>query len=159
MCISAQSTHTRALVQYFAQSTYIYTQSTTVYIPASELGPPPPLRERVRGWGSPNFNDWRNSLALCLLCGIPPHLWYTVHSTHTCPNIKGLRKWTKETFSLILLSETPPSPHHPLGQCLHSLKKPNAFAASVANVTLYYDIYGFFVYNIHGSAVSQYIIS
>ncbi len=24
---------------------------------------------RVRGWGSPNSNDWRKSLALCLLCG------------------------------------------------------------------------------------------
>ncbi len=26
-------------------------------------------RLRVRGWGSPNFDDWRKSLALCLLCG------------------------------------------------------------------------------------------
>ncbi len=25
-------------------------------------------RVRVRGWGSPNSNDWRKSLALCLLC-------------------------------------------------------------------------------------------
>jgi hypothetical protein len=27
-------------------------------------------RLQVRGWGSPNSNDWRKSLALCLLCGI-----------------------------------------------------------------------------------------
>jgi hypothetical protein len=26
-------------------------------------------RLRVRGWGSPNSDDWRKSLALCLLCG------------------------------------------------------------------------------------------
>ncbi len=26
-------------------------------------------RLRPRGWGSPNSDDWRKSLALCLLCG------------------------------------------------------------------------------------------
>jgi hypothetical protein len=26
-------------------------------------------RLRVRGWGSPNWDDWRKSLPLCLLCG------------------------------------------------------------------------------------------
>ncbi len=59
---------------------------------SSELGPPNPLsRKRVypfprnfrkqragggrhtrldlMGWGSPNSNDWRKSLAFCLLCG------------------------------------------------------------------------------------------
>jgi hypothetical protein len=25
---------------------------------------------RVRGWGSPDSDDWRNSLALCLLCDL-----------------------------------------------------------------------------------------
>jgi hypothetical protein len=25
-------------------------------------------RLQVRGWGSPNSDDWRKSLALCLLC-------------------------------------------------------------------------------------------
>jgi hypothetical protein len=25
----------------------------------------------LRGWGSPNSNDWRKNLALCLLCGVP----------------------------------------------------------------------------------------
>jgi hypothetical protein len=51
----------------------------TVYVPSSELGlsqplPPEPgggghIRLRVRGWGSSNSDDWRKSLALCLLCG------------------------------------------------------------------------------------------
>ncbi len=27
-------------------------------------------RLRVRGWGSPNSDDWRIGLALCLLCGL-----------------------------------------------------------------------------------------
>ncbi len=40
--------------------------------------PPPlpqasvPLPLPVRGWGSPNSNDWRKSLTLCLLCGWNP---------------------------------------------------------------------------------------
>jgi hypothetical protein len=56
--------------------------------PLVGIGPPPPLsRKRVfpsppepkggeaqcspagEGWGSPNSDDWRKSLALCLLCG------------------------------------------------------------------------------------------
>jgi hypothetical protein len=58
-----------------------------VYVPSSELGLPQPLsrkrvcppprtkrvgghtRLRLRGWGSSNSDDWRKSLALCLLCG------------------------------------------------------------------------------------------
>ncbi len=45
--------------------------------PASECALPPGpkggahTRLRVRGWGSPNSNDWRKSLALCLLCDWP----------------------------------------------------------------------------------------
>ncbi len=57
-----------------------------MYVPSLEFGLPHPLsrkrvctsprnqrggahtRKRVRGWGSPNSNDWRKSLALCLLC-------------------------------------------------------------------------------------------
>jgi hypothetical protein len=59
------------------QSTYIYKEYTTVYVPSSELGvcPPPPepgggghTSLRVRGWGSPSSDDVRKSLALCLLC-------------------------------------------------------------------------------------------
>ncbi len=56
----------------------------TVYVPSSEWGlshpsecaPPPPepkggghTRLRVRGWGRPNSDDWRKSIALCLLGG------------------------------------------------------------------------------------------
>ncbi len=64
---------------------YVYIKSTTVYVPSSELelGLSQPLsrqqvlpspqnrggghnRLRVRGWGSPNSDDWRKSLALYL---------------------------------------------------------------------------------------------
>ncbi len=58
---------------------YIYTWNTTICVPSSELGPPPPFplsqgvyppswtkggggrdtRLQVRGWGSPNLDDWR----------------------------------------------------------------------------------------------------
>jgi hypothetical protein len=67
-----------------AGTKYVYIQSTTVYVPSSQLGLSHPLsrqrvcpspryqggghtRLRVRGWGSPNSDDWRKSLALCLL--------------------------------------------------------------------------------------------
>jgi hypothetical protein len=67
---------------------YIHIKSTTVYVPSLELRlshpplspasvplPPEPkvgghTRVWVRGWGSPNSNDWRKSLALCLICGV-----------------------------------------------------------------------------------------
>ncbi len=47
-------------------------------VPSSELGPPHPLSRKQRGrgthpagegWGSPSSDDWRKSLAFCLLCG------------------------------------------------------------------------------------------
>jgi hypothetical protein len=65
--------------------------STTVSVPSSELGPPTPLplasvplnqkggghtRLWVRGWGSPNLDNLRKSLALCLLCDV--HRTYVV---------------------------------------------------------------------------------
>ncbi len=68
-----------------AQSTYIYRvpqymsprrnwDSPTPYL-ASACAPPTGTKEggghtrlRVRGWGSPNSDDWRKSLELCLLC-------------------------------------------------------------------------------------------
>ncbi len=70
------------------QSTYIY-RAPQCMSPSSELGlfqplshkrvcPPRPspldqrvgghTRMRLRGWGSPNSDDWRKSLSLCLLC-------------------------------------------------------------------------------------------
>jgi hypothetical protein len=45
--------------------------------PARECAPTPGIkgrrhtRLRVKGWGSPNSDDWRKSLALCLLCAHP----------------------------------------------------------------------------------------
>jgi hypothetical protein len=51
----------------------------TLLSPASVRLPPDWVghsRLRVRGWGSPNYDDWRKSLALCRLCGWDP--W-------TCP--------------------------------------------------------------------------
>ncbi len=65
------------------RTTYIYIKSTIVNVPSSELGlfqplsrqrvcpsPPQPWGGghtcmRVRGWGSPNSDDRRKSLALC----------------------------------------------------------------------------------------------
>ncbi len=72
----------------FTHKVHIYSiQSTTVYVPSLELGlshiplspasVPLPLvpkgggehtHLRVRGWGSPNSDNWTKSLALCLLC-------------------------------------------------------------------------------------------
>jgi hypothetical protein len=53
---------------------------------ASECAPPPEpggggwhTRLRVRGWGSPNCDHWRKSVALCLLCGSylgPLRFWH-----------------------------------------------------------------------------------
>jgi hypothetical protein len=64
---------------------YCYRQSNKVSVPSSELGPSTPLWQanvspgtkggghtplRLTGWGSPNSDDWRKSLALCRLCGM-----------------------------------------------------------------------------------------
>ncbi len=74
---------------------HINTESNTVSVPTLSLGPPTPspasecvppppqpkegehTRLRVRGWGSPNSDDWRKSLALYLSVGIH----YTYRST------------------------------------------------------------------------------
>ncbi len=70
---------------------YLYIKSTTVHVPSSELGLSHPFsRQRVcpsprfkgggarspagGGWGSPNSDDWRKSLAVCLLCEDNGHL-------------------------------------------------------------------------------------
>ncbi len=44
---------------------YVYMKSTTVHVPSSELGLSQPLSRH-------NSDDWRKSLALCLLCGSYP---------------------------------------------------------------------------------------
>jgi hypothetical protein len=54
--------------KYFSQSTYLEYHSDCPLVGIRT--PPPPSRLRVRGWGSPNSDDWRESLVLCLLCGI-----------------------------------------------------------------------------------------
>ncbi len=56
----------------------------------------PGLHKRLKirvggGWGSPNSNDWRKSLGLCLLCGIGVRPWvrwvgsssYSKKTTHS----------------------------------------------------------------------------
>ncbi len=64
---------------------------------ASVLLPPEPKRGhtrlRVRGWGCPNSNDWRKSLALCLLCaptqthlGSPQLLSVYIHTAPSTDN-------------------------------------------------------------------------
>jgi hypothetical protein len=62
------------------------------YVPSSELGLSQPLshqrvchtRLRVRGWGSPNSDDWRKSLSLCLLCGIDRQKIRLIESNAKC---------------------------------------------------------------------------
>ncbi len=71
MCPLFQRTHMKS---YTAHSTYTY--STTVSVPSSELGPPPTSLPQAihspagEGVGGPNSDDWRKSMALCLLCDI-----------------------------------------------------------------------------------------
>jgi hypothetical protein len=73
--------------RYWAQSTYIYRvpqcmsprrnwdSPTPPQSVASDCAPPPQAKggrahsPAGEGWGSPNSDDWRKSLALCLLCG------------------------------------------------------------------------------------------
>jgi hypothetical protein len=73
--------------------------------------PPPPqprggghARLRVREWGSPNSDDCRKSLALCLLCGTffltlpppPPPSWLA----HSVYSIRCLPLWQTSFHSL-----------------------------------------------------------
>jgi len=93
VCLADILLHTSPTVSWhpIEKSTkYVYIKSTTVFVPSSESGLSHPLsRQRVcpfprnRGGGggeahspadeglgewSPNYDDWRKSLALCLLC-------------------------------------------------------------------------------------------
>jgi hypothetical protein len=74
----------REMVVTYRTETVVTYRCTTVYVPSLELGPPTPslasecaalpgtkggvghTRLQVRGCGSPNSDDWRKSLALCL---------------------------------------------------------------------------------------------
>jgi hypothetical protein len=42
-------------------------QASVPSAPPDQKGGAPRLR--LKGWGSPNYDDWRKGLALCLLCG------------------------------------------------------------------------------------------
>jgi hypothetical protein len=84
----------------YCHKVHLYTaQSTKVYVPSSELGLSHPLsrqrvgpspryqrggghtRLRVRGWGSPNSEDLRTSLALFLFCACCSRLIYSISSS------------------------------------------------------------------------------
>jgi hypothetical protein len=54
-------------------------------------------RLRVRGWGSPNSDDWRKSVAICLLCGS------TVHFSDLCSY--KLREVTKGAWLMCFLQK------------------------------------------------------
>jgi hypothetical protein len=56
--------------------------------------PPEPKGEghtrlRARGWGSPNSDDWRKSLALCLFCDVHIRPVNSLKSSYYCPNSIG----------------------------------------------------------------------
>jgi hypothetical protein len=99
---------------------HIY-KSTTVYVPSSELGLSPPLLSpatvplppnqggggrRARGWGSPNSDDWRKSLALCLLCVSKDLFSVDIEVVLTTVDVRKLsrEKSTKQTISMRKLS-------------------------------------------------------
>ncbi len=62
----------------------VYIKSTTVYVPSSEWTLATPLSPAsVRGWGGPNSDDWRKSLALCA---------YSVHfPVRLLPSLSNLK--------------------------------------------------------------------
>jgi hypothetical protein len=47
-------------------------------------------RLRVRGWGSPNPDDWRENLVLCLLCEVQ-YIHYPVSLPSLVPSSSGAR--------------------------------------------------------------------
>jgi hypothetical protein len=70
---SAQTTNLP--IEYHSVCPLVRIGTTTFPLPQASVYPPQPkgrghTRLRVRGGGS-NSDDWRKSLALCLLCGIP----------------------------------------------------------------------------------------
>ncbi len=114
-------TQVRCLLQRIPTTKNLYLQSTTVDVPSSAFWDspnpspagecPPPLNQRVGwggtltwGWGvgSPNSDDWRKSLALCLLCDRHHLLPYTLQ-VHT---VLEVSKWTeKEYISSIIFDK------------------------------------------------------
>ncbi len=68
---------------------YVYIKSTTLPVPSSELGLSQPL-SRQRVCPSPNSDDWRKSLALCLLCALKAHSYSS--SSSEILNLRITRK-------------------------------------------------------------------
>ncbi len=69
----------------------------TPFSPASVPFPPEPAGRghshsplRMRGWGSPNSDDGRKSLALCLLCAVYPLLLNLIRWTYTVFSLSSL---------------------------------------------------------------------
>jgi len=94
---------------------YLYLQSTTVHVPSSELGLPQPLsrkrvcppprtkewgahRLRLKGGGSPNYNDWGKSLAHCLYSVVRTngYSWIDV-------GVKIVKNWLQKRLHLLLI--------------------------------------------------------
>ncbi len=76
---------------------------------ASECAPPPRpgggghTRLQVRGWGSPNFDDWSKSLALCLLCARGSqrdavYLGWPIPPSYMSPNAGGVVAGSQPTW-------------------------------------------------------------
>ncbi len=74
-CRSAANHKVRIYKEYISVCTLVVTRTLQTHLsPASMSLPPEPggghTSLRVRGWGSPNSDDLRKGLALCLLCAI-----------------------------------------------------------------------------------------
>ncbi len=85
---------------------------------AIECAPPPRTgrggghtRLRVRGWGCPNSDDLRKSLALCLLCGTTLHiLFLNLEITLMKFYVFSLRPFVYSATKTL---------HHPISFCLN----------------------------------------
>ncbi len=60
-------------------------------------------RLRVRGWGSPNSDDWRENLVLCLLCEVQ-YIHYPIISVSLCIGIRGYLRVCATVKSYISVS-------------------------------------------------------
>jgi hypothetical protein len=139
---------------------YVYIKSTTVYVPSSKLGSPthsfasecapPPTNGgggtfalRVRGWGSPNSDDFRKSLALCLLCAYMDtyiFTWFYMKPTLSYsaiywPLLLPCRRWA---------SRPAPGRAGSVGRCgtgCESWGCPQRFRSRTANNIIEYEVY------------------
>jgi hypothetical protein len=76
--INALTHKVHTCIEYYSVCPLVIGTLPPPFSPASVPLPPEPKGEgghtrlRVRGWGSPNSDDWRKGLALCLLCALTP---------------------------------------------------------------------------------------